>query len=91
MLLPYPHGRSHLCFLPASLEKPHSWGKSTSPLPSANLLLHNRALCHSEFIIPDAGGVPPLLLVATWNLGMMSGAPVAILDHLATREVKTLC
>ena len=45
----------------------------------------------SEFIIPDAGGVPPLLLVATWNLGMMSGAPVAILDHLATREVKTLC
>lgn len=43
---PIPHGRSHLCFLPASLEKPHSWGKSTSPLPSANQLLHNRTLCH---------------------------------------------
>ena len=35
-----------------------------------------------------AGGALPLLLVATWNLGIMSGAPAAILGHLATEKLR---
>lgn len=35
-----------------------------------------------------AGGAPLLLLVATWNLGIMSGATAAILGHLATETLR---
>lgn len=87
---PIPMGALISAFLQQVWKSPIS-GESLPPLcilPTCSCTTEHCVTGASEFVIPDCRWGSPLLLVTTWNLGIMSGAPAAILGHLATEKLR---